>query len=326
METQDSGFESIRAMRLAAWLTAVFVILVWGVTFANTRSLLMDFSPLEIQVIRFAAAWLLLVVVGLVCKRKDGCVRTTWCDEVLFAAMGLTGVAVYQLLENCAIYYTNASNVAILVSFGPIVTAVLTRLLLKDNSLSMPLVVGSIVSVCGVALVAHNGCLNFDLRPLGDIMALCAMASWGFYSVLVAKANKRGIPQITVIRKSFFWALVLMSPLLVWGATESGYYALDGSFSIELDVSANVARFARPLNWLNLGFLGVLASAVCFVLWSRACKSLGVVRTTIGLYFTPIVGVIFAVLFLGERLTAMSMAGGGLIIAGVAITHIKRRL
>ena len=43
----------------------------------------------------------------------------------MFAAMELTGVALYQFLENCAIYYTNASNVAILVSFGPIVTAAL---------------------------------------------------------------------------------------------------------------------------------------------------------------------------------------------------------
>ena len=42
--------------------------------------------------------------------------------------MGFTGIVAYQFLENCAIYYTNASNVAILVSFGPIVTGLMARI------------------------------------------------------------------------------------------------------------------------------------------------------------------------------------------------------
>ena len=40
-----------------AWIVALFVIFVWGVTFANTRALLADFSALEILVVRFALAW-----------------------------------------------------------------------------------------------------------------------------------------------------------------------------------------------------------------------------------------------------------------------------
>ena len=41
----------------SAYLVALFVIFVWGVTFANTRALLADFSVLEILVVRFALAW-----------------------------------------------------------------------------------------------------------------------------------------------------------------------------------------------------------------------------------------------------------------------------
>lgn len=308
-----------------AWGWAASAIAVWGVTFANTRALLLDFSPLEIQVMRFALAWALLAAAGWRrCKNEQAHNCSTWRDEALFAMMGLTGVFIYQLLENCAIYYTNASNVAILVSFGPVVTALLSRILEKDRSLSFTLVAGSIVAICGVALVALNGKVNLHLRPLGDVMALCAMMSWGVYSVLVAKVNRRGISQLKILRQTFFWALVMMMPLVAWGMTENGYYALDGSFSVTLDSTINAERFSRALNLLNLAFLGVLASAVCFVLWNRACKALGVVRTTIGLYLTPIVGIVFAAVFLDERLTTMSLAGGALIIAGITITHIKR--
>ncbi len=304
----------------ARWFCAGFVILAWGVTFVNTRALLQDFSALEIQILRFALAWCVLGIATLA-RGKTAAGRFSWREESLFVGMGFSGVAVYQFLENCAIYYTNASNVAILVSFGPIVTAVLARVLTRDRSLSFPLVAGSLVAVCGVALVALNGVVNFQMRPIGDMMALGAMISWGFYSVLVDKANAKGVSPMTAIRKAFFWALVLMMPLVLWGVTESGYYALDGSFSITLDTDINIERFLRPLNWLNIVFLGAVASAACFVMWNFACKQIGVVRTTIGLYLTPIVGVIFAAMFLGERLTAMSATGGVVIILGVVVAN-----
>ena len=300
---------------------AVFVILFWGVTFASTRVLLEDFSALEIQIVRFGLAWFVLWLV-CACRRVKSS-SFSWYDEVLFAGMGLSGVALYQFLENCAIYYTNASNVAILVSFGPVVTAVLAWLFVGDKSLSLRFALGASVAVTGVALVSLNGVVNFQMRPLGDMMAVGAMVSWGIYSIIIDKVNRRGVPQIEAVRRAFLWSLVLVAPLAVWGVTESGFYVLDGSFSVTLDLAENIERFSRPLNLMNLTFLGVLASAACFVLWNRACKSLGVVRTTVGLYLTPIVGVIFASLFLGERLTAMSIFGGVFIVVGVILATIR---
>ena len=148
-------------------------------------------------------------------------------------------------------------------------------------------------------------------------MALGAMTSWGAYSVLIDKANERGVAPLTAIRKAFGWSLVMMLPLIFWGGTESGFYALDGSFSINLDRTENVLRFADPMNWMNLIFLGVFASALSFIAWSNACAALGVVRTTICLYLEPIIGVGFAALFLGERPTLMSACGGAITIVGV---------
>ena len=313
-------------IQVRSYAIAAFVILVWGVTFGSTRSLLLDFSALEILVLRFAVAWLVLVGIGLFDRSAKR--RFSFRDELLFAAMGLTGVTAYQFLENCAIYYTNASNVAIMVSFGPIVTAAMARVLTSDKTLSVRLVIGSLIAVCGVAMVSMNGLGEFHLRPLGDAMALAAMVSWGLYSVMVGKVNDKGYSPTTVIRKSFFWALVMMLPFVLWGMTEEGFYALDGSFSVTIDAEVNAERFGRALNWVNLGFLGVLASAACFVLWNHACKTLGVVRTTIGLYLTPVVGVVFAVIFLGESLTTASIVGGLVIVAGVVLanTELFRRL
>lgn len=323
------------------WAIATFVILVWGITFVNTRALLADFSALEILFGRFALAWVALRG-WEVCSKSRGCggaLRATatrssadlsprrcgWRDEGMFAAMGFCGVVFYQFLENCAIYYTNASNVAIFMSFGPIVTAAFAWLFTKDRSLSVTLLVGSLIASVGVALVSMNGVLDLRLRPLGDLMAFGAMVSWGVYSILIDRANEKGLPPGFVIRKTFGWALVMMLPLCAWGVTDSGYCALDGSFSVTLDWEANVARFSSWINWMNFGFLGLLASAACFAMWNLVCGEIGVVRASVGLYLTPLVGVVFAAVFLGERLTWMSSLGGIVIISGVVFTNRRRK-
>ena len=150
-------------------------------------------------------------------------------------------------------------------------------------------------------------------------MALCAIASWGFYSILLDAANERGVPPLVAIRKAFGWSLAMMTPFALWGMTDSGICALDGSFAVILDGNVNVQRFTSLLNLINIAFLGLLASAASFVLWSAACKSLGVVKTTISLYLTPIVGVAFAAAFLGEQVTWLEVAGGIVILGGVAL-------
>ena len=322
------------------WLSAAIAIVVWGVTFASTRSLIEDFSSLEILLLRFSLAWMALWGFSA-CPRRGSrgnaggeCTArpestpyqhgNAWCGEWIFAAMGFTGIVAYQFLENCAIYYTNASNVAILVSFGPIVTALMAWAFAKGGQLSVRLVCGSLVAVCGVALISFNGIVEFELRPIGDAMALCAMASWGFYSILLDVANDRGVPPLVAIRKAFGWSLVMMAPFVAWGMTESGICALDGSFAVILDAAVNAQRFASPVNWMNIAFLGLLASAASFVLWSAACRTIGVVKMTVSLYLTPVVGVVFAAVFLGERVTQLEIAGGCVILVGVAFaTKVK---
>ena len=305
------------------WFVAGFVVLIWGMTFANTRALLEDFSSLEILLLRFVLAWVVLKVIEWFDKSEKPA-HIPWRDEFVFAGMGATGIALYQFLENGAIGYTNASNVAILVSFGPILTALLARVFTKDRSLSLRFVAGAGIAIAGVVLVSVDGVVNIHLHPAGDFMAFAAMVAWAFYSVLMDCANRRDYPQVMVMRKAFFWALVLLAPFAVWGVTESGTHALDGFLRISLDARLNAVRFSNAMNWLNLGFLGILASALCFVMWNRACHSLGVVRTSVSLYLTPIVGALFAMLFLGERITLGGALGCAIILVGVAIAGRRR--
>ena len=300
------------------WLIVWGVIIVWGITFVNTRALLADFSSFEILVLRFVLAFATLCAIERV-MRPPKCREK--CSEWIFVAMGFTGFLAYHFLENCAIYYTNASNVAILTSFAPVATAILARLLTKNRQASIGLFVGSLIAIGGVALVSLNGQRALELRPIGDVMAICSMVSWAFYSILIDIANRRGVPPLTAVRKALGWSLVMVVPLVALGATGLGSHALDGSFAVNLDMATNARRFGNLLNWVNLAMLGILASAACFVLWSVVCKVLGVVKTSVALYIIPVVGVVFAMIALGESVTFLEVTGGCVILFGMAIAE-----
>ena len=308
---------SIRFLRGLALVT--FTLLVWGVTFVNTRALLPDFSALEIQVLRFTLGYAAL---WCICPRR---VSVAQGDEWLFVGMGLTGVAIYQLLENCAIHYTNASNVSILVSLCPMATALLAWMLGRGRRPSLRFFIGFVVAIVGVVMVCMNGLHAFHFHPLGDLMAFCAMLSWGLYSMFVDMVNVKGYPQVFVIRRMFFWALVVTAPVVFFGLTQTGRTVLNGSFAVSLDLATNGARFASGLNLLNIGFLGLLASAACFVVWNMACETLGTVRCTVALYLIPVVTVVFAAVFLGERMTVVSLVGSMLILGGVVLSGWQGR-
>ena len=113
---------------------AAFVVIVWSATFVNTKALLADFSALEILALRFAVAWVALWAI-----HPHGMGPLRLRDEALFAGAGLAGATAYQMLENVAIHFTNASNVSIL-----------------GETLPAAGVVGAVLVLAGVA-VAKDG-------------------------------------------------------------------------------------------------------------------------------------------------------------------------
>lgn len=301
-------------------LLAVPTVLVWGVTFVNTKALLVDFSALEILFLRFVMAYAALWAFRPRVFRVG-----TWRQEVPYVVMGLMGVTVYQFLENCAIHWTNASNVSIIVSICPMTTALLAQFWNRERVLSWTFAIGFVLAMAGVTLVSLNGISEFHFRPAGDVLAFAAAGAWSVYSIVVTRRNAEGVDAILMTRRVFFWALVFMLPLVAWGATDAGRAFADGMFATDFGWSRNAARFVKPLNLVNLTFLGLLASAACFAAWNAACRLLGTVRVSTGLYSLPVITFVFAGLFLGEQLTLIGAFGAVLTILGVILSARQKR-
>ena len=292
-------------------------IFFWGITFVSTKYLLRSFSSLEILFYRFIAAYLGLWIIHP--KFEKIVVR----DNILYALAALSGVVLYQLTENIAINYTNASNVSVIVSICPLFTAIISQIFLKEKHLSFWFIIGFVISITGVTLVCFNGNTALEFTPKGDFLALLSGICWGFYSMIISIVNKRQYDPICATRRIFFYAVLIMIPLSLagWGFTLKG--SATDAFFFSFDKKLNAERFSNLLNWFNILFLGVVASGICFTIWNKACKILGTVKVSCGLYLIPVVTIVFAFLALGEELTLLGGLGAAVTITGLFISEKK---
>lgn len=302
-----------------AWgiILAAVSIFFWGITFVSTKYLLRDFSALEILFFRFLAAYLGLWIIHPKFEKISA------RDNILYALAALSGVVLYQLTENIAINYTNASNVSVIVSICPLFTAIISQIFLKEKHLSLWFIIGFVISITGVALVCFNGNTALEFNPKGDILALSSGICWGFYSMIISIVNKRNYDPISSTRRIFFFAVLIMIPLSLGGWLYTSGHPDTQSFFFSLDKALNAARFSNLLNWINILFLGVVASGICFTIWNKACQIVGTVKVSCGLYLIPVVTIVFAFIALGEKITLLGAAGDAITITGLFISEKK---
>lgn len=286
--------------KMAGHLLALLTIVIWGTTFISTKILLVDFRPTEILLFRFVMGFLALLAVHP--HRLKG---TTRRQELMLAAAGLCGICLYYLLENIALVYTMASNVGVIISVAPFFTAIFSRLFIKEQEkLSIYFVTGFLVAMAGIFLISFNGA-KLELNPAGDLLALAAAVVWACYSVLTKKISNFGYNTILTTRRTFFYGILFMLPAL--------------------DLEPEWERLMDPVCLLNLIYLGLGASALCFVTWNFAVKVLGVVKTSIYIYMVPVITTITSALILKEPVTRISAAGTVLAVAGLFLSGYSKK-
>ncbi len=287
--------------RLFAHGAALGTILIWGTTFISTKVLLRSFSPIEILFTRFVLGYFaLLLFYPHRMKRKS--FRT----ELMFAAAGLSGVTLYFLFENIALTYTLASNVGIIVPIAPLFTAVLAHFFLKGERLKPQFLFGFLIAFLGIVLIGLNGGLVLKLNPLGDLLAALAALVWGVYSVLMKKITALDLNPVGTTRKVFGYGLLFMIPALFL-----------------LGFSPEPRHYLEMKNILNFLFLGLGASALCFVSWTWTVGILGAVKTSIYIYIVPVVTILSAALILHEKITPLTFGGAILTMSGLYISERK---
>jgi drug/metabolite transporter (DMT)-like permease len=276
-------------------LIAFSIVVVWGTTFISTKMLLLNgLSPESIFAYRFSLAY-----IGIWFLRKKRLFAKSWKDEFIFLLIGITGGSFYFLAENFALKITQATNVSFIVCAAPLLTTGLSHIYLKNEKTDRRLIQGSILALLGVALVVFNGKFILQLNPMGDLLSFLAALSWAFYTILLKRVSNR-YSMIFITRKVFFYGLLTILPAFIFHP-----------------LTTDTALLFRPIVCLNLLFLGIAASLLCYFFWNIAIKHLGAVQTTNYVYIVPIITLIASSLFLDETITVFAVTGMLMILAGV---------
>lgn len=258
-------------------------------------------------------------------------------QEMTFVLAGLCGICLYYLLENSALTYTMASNVGVIISVAPFFKAMLSRLFLKsEGKLRANFFIGFVVAMAGVALISFNGS-RMELNPTGDVLAVLAAFVWACYSILMRKISSFGYPVILTTRRTFFYGILFMIPALFlfdFREQRAKWTCLHGDLATAARVhnftdvgkivycEMGLERFADMTHLLNILYLGLGASALCFVTWNLAVKVLGAVKTSVYIYMVPVITVATSVFILKEPVTWVSVTGTVLAVAGLFLSEI----
>lgn len=279
-------------------LITALVVIIWGTTFVSTKVLIQHgLGPIEIMFYRFLLAYFCLLMVSHKRLWADN-----WKDEFMLILSGLTGGTFYFVAENTALGITQASNVALLVCTTPIFTALLVHWIFKEP-LRRNMIIGSIIALIGVGLVVFSGSVLLQINPLGDFLSIMAALMWAVYCLILKPLGKK-YPTAFITRKVFLYSVI---SLLV-------YFLFD-----PLQVKTEV--LFHPVVTLNLLFLGIVASMLCFIAWNAAVKVLGPSRTANYIYVQPFSTLVLSSIILSEIITLASMIGALCIIGGVYLAE-----
>ena len=288
------------------YLFLFLAALFWGGSFIATRYALTlgGFTVFSLLMFRFLISSLILVTISLV--RKIEALKAGDIGKLFL--VGLVYPGLYFLFETTGIERTPAFISSIIIASIPVLTGIMARIFLKEH-LNFRGWAGVFISIAGITLVVlgENGGRKVsggDISLIGVLLVFGAALTGAFYTTTTRYLLSRYKP-LTLTTFQNVLAFIFFSPL--------GIIQLTGrQFSVN--------------GWgvVSVLFLGVFASVVAFLSFNKALSLMEAGRASLFLNTIPIISLVLAWLFLGERITVVQLAGILVVVSGVTLASIGK--
>lgn len=281
-----------------AYAAIAFAVVMWGLVPVGVRFLVSDLRPETLLVIRMFPTGVLAVTALLILGMRP-IARRDW-PRILAAVV--LGNCSYQVLAHIGLKTVPASWTGMIFGLEPLFIA-LFAILLTGERLSAQLATGLAIALGGIAILTLGGASSAegDVGLLGLALLVLGTMGWGIYTVLIRPlARKYG---------SFETACLTL-------ATTAIPMVLFVRPGLEQEIAALSA-----FDWGVLGFLIVCGTFVSLIMWNYGVSRIESATAGMWLYVQPVIAAVGGVLLLGERVTWPLIAGGAIIIAGVAISQ-----
>ena len=299
------------ATPLAIALAMLAIYIIWGTTYLAIRVVVdpdqgVAIPPFAMVAIRFAFAGLAMLVLVAVFARDAlrSLTRAQIRDQAIVGlALNVGGLGVTSFGEQ-----TIPSGItALLIALLPIWVAVIGRVIYKDRIAPLS-ILGIAVGILGVVILISPKAGDAGLDPLGLACILFSPLSWGGGSIwsqrrAATPADSRVAVAIQMLAGAAGGA-VIATLLGEWGSVQFGSLGSDVIFA--------------------LAYLIVVGSLIAYNIytWLLRVAPFGLVSTYA--YVNPVVAVLAGSFILSEPISAQLIAGGAVVVAGVAIMVTAR--
>ncbi|MCC2277914.1 DMT family transporter [Streptomyces sp. ET3-23] len=280
------------------WIPMAATAVLWGSAFPAIRMALPDYSPAAVALLRITITVILLLpflALGKIGRLRRG-------DALRMAAFGITGMTAYQVLLCFGEKSVEAGTAAMLIAASPVFTTILGMAFLGDRP-GVRGITGLGVALSGALLVAFtSGSGNGSL--MGALMVLAAAATQATSFAL----QKPLLKKYSGAECVFYGSLFGLLPLLPLAPGAVG------------QVAAAEGQRTAAVVWLGLG-----CTAMAFWTWSRTLRATTASTAALVLYAVPVAALGLDAVAFGNAPGMGAVAGGVLVLAGVAVATLRRR-
>ena len=288
---------------MSADLVLVVANVVYATSYAATRLTLDHVPPATLALIRLMIGALVLIPLA-VALQPAAAAPIGRADRWSIRWMGVLGFAGAFAFSHWGIARSTATNAALLITVEPISLILLSPWALGER-LTRREGLGAALALIGAAVVVVNGIpgVTAALVPhwRGDLLLLLAGLAYAAYSLFGRGVLTRH-PAIAVTAWSIAWGVAAMLPLA----------ALEWSAAAQIRLNGPAI--------LGVLYLALVITALGYLAWNWALERVPAPRAAIFLNIQPLVGALLGVYYLGEPLTAFTVAGGVLILIGLTLT------
>ncbi|HKZ80897.1 MAG TPA: EamA family transporter [Pyrinomonadaceae bacterium] len=276
---------------------------IWGSTWLFIKLGLNDLPPVTFAGIRFLVASLILL--GLMTVRGLSLPRTRR-DWLL---LGETGVLSFSLNYGLIFWgeqYISSGLAALLQATIPAFGLVIAHFYLPGERMTSRKLFGVVLGVAGVGAIFSNQLSLAGSRALAGSAALVLSAICVAYGNVLVKAHASELNPMTLAAGQMVVGFV---PLLLLG----------------IPLEGNPLHFRwTPMALIALVYLAIVGSVIAFILYYWLVQHMDVTKTMLIALVTPVFAVVLGLLVLDEKLTWRTLAGGMMIILGIALVGLKK--